>query len=205
MFLVGLTGGIASGKSTVAELWQTLGADIIDADELAREVVEPGSQGLARIAEEFGDSILNADESLNRGALAGLVFADVKKRKLLESITHPLIRALAQERISAKKANVVVYVIPLLVESSSDLPFDYVVTVEAPQTDQVSRMMESRDMTESEALARIRAQATPAERANVADRILSSNQSLALLLKDAKVLYKELESLAKKKVQENAG
>lgn len=205
MFLVGLTGGIASGKSTVAELWQTLGADIIDADELAREVVEPGSQGLARIAEEFGDSILNADESLNRGALAGLVFADVKKRKLLESITHPLIRALAQERISAKKANVVVYVIPLLVESSSDLPFDYVVTVEAPQTDQVSRMMESRDMTESEALARIQAQATPAERANVADRILSSNQSLALLLKDAKVLYKELESLAKKKVQENAG
>jgi dephospho-CoA kinase len=205
MFLVGLTGGIASGKSTVADVWQSLGADVIDADELAREVVQPGSQGLARIHEEFGESVLNADESLNRGALAGLVFADVKKRRLLESITHPLIRALAKERISSRNADVVVYVIPLLVESSSDLPFDYVVTVEAPQTDQVTRMTESRDMTESEALARIQAQATPAERANVADRILSSNQSLALLLKDAKVLFRELESLAKKKAQENVG
>ena len=205
MFLVGLTGGIASGKSTVADVWQSLGADVIDADELAREVVQPGSQGLARIVEEFGESVLNTDESLNRGALAGLVFADVKKRRLLESITHPLIRALAKERISSRNADVVVYVIPLLVESSSDLPFDYVVTVEAPQTDQVTRMMESRDMTESEALARIQAQATPAERANVADRILSSNQSLALLLKDAKVLFRELDSLAKKKAQENVG
>lgn len=205
MFLVGLTGGIAAGKSTVADLWQSLGADVIDADELAREVVEPGSQGLATIAEEFGASVLNADHSLNRAALAEIVFADVQKRRQLESITHPLIRALAQERLASTKADVVVYVIPLLVESSSDLPFDYVVTVEAPQNDQVTRMVENRNMTESEALARIQVQATPAERANVADRILSSNQSLALLLKDAKILYKEFESLAAKKAQENVG
>lgn len=205
MFLVGLTGGIAAGKSTVADLWQSLGADVIDADELAREVVEPGSQGLAAIAEEFGASVLNADHSLNRSALAEIVFADVQKRRQLESITHPLIRALAQERLASTKADVVVYVIPLLVESSSDLPFDYVVTLEAPQNDQVTRMVENRNMTESEALARIQVQATPAERANVADRILSSNQSLALLLKDAKILYKEFESLAAKKAQENVG
>lgn len=205
MFLVGLTGGIASGKSTVADLWQSLGAEVIDADELAREVVEPGSLGLSRIVEEFSASVLNADKSLSRVALADLVFADVKKRRLLESITHPLIRSLARERLSKAKSDVVVYVIPLLVESSSDLPFDFVVTVEAPQTDQVTRMMESRDMTESEALARIMAQAKPAERANVANRILNSNQSLALLLKDAKVLYKELQSLARKKAEENVG
>lgn len=203
MFLVGLTGGIAAGKSTVAEVWQSLGADVIDADELAREVVQTGSEGLSRIVDAFGSGVLKIDGTLDRAKLAELVFPDPTKRKQLESITHPLIRALAKQRIEFSKADVVVYVIPLLVESSSELPFDFVVTVEAPQSDQITRMMENRGMSESEALARIKAQATPAERANAADRILSSNQSLALLLKDAKVLFKELEVLAKKKAQEN--
>lgn len=205
MFIVGLTGGIAAGKSTVADLWQSLGAEIIDADELAREVVQPGSEGLARIVETFGSGVLNQDQSLNRGVLAEIVFSDYGRRKQLESITHPLIRALAQKRLADAEAEVVVYVIPLLVESDSDLLFDFVVTVEAPVSDQVQRMTENRGMTEAAALARIKSQASPAERANVADRVLSSNQPLALLLKDAKVLFKELESLAKKKAQENVG
>ncbi len=205
MFLVGLTGGIAAGKSTVADLWQSLGAEIVDADELAREVVQPGSLGLARIVETFGHGVLNGDNSLNRTELANIVFANFEKRKQLESITHPLIRELALQRLFNAKAHVVVYVIPLLVESASDLPFDFVVAVEAPVSDQVQRMIDTRGMTEEESLARVGSQASPAERANVADRILSSNQSLALLLNDAKILFKELESLAKKKAQENVG
>ncbi len=205
MFLVGLTGGIAAGKSTVADLWQSLGASIIDADELAREVVQPGSEGLEQIVETFGQGVLNADQSLNRTALAEIVFSDFGKRKQLESITHPLIRELAKQRLGSAKTEIVVYVIPLLVESASELPFDFVVTVEAPTGDQLKRMIENRGMTETESLARINSQASAAQRANVSDRILSSNQSLALLLKDATVLFREIESLAKKKAQENVG
>lgn len=203
MFLVGLTGGIAAGKSTVAELWESLGAEVIDADELARRVVQPGSKGLSQIAENFGQSVLNSDGTLNRNELANLVFSDFALRKKLESITHPLIRDLARDLISGSKSDIVVYVIPLLVESRSDLDFDYIVTVEAPQSDQVKRMTENRGMSETEALARVNSQATPAERANAADRILSSNQSLALLLSDAKALFREIQRLANEKAQEN--
>ena len=205
MFLVGLTGGIAAGKSTVAELWASLGAEVIDADELARSVVEPGSEGLGQIVETFGAKVLNPDGTLNRGELANLVFHDFALRKKLESITHPLIRDLAQGLINSSHADIVVYVIPLLVESKSNLDFDYVVTVEAPQPDQLKRMTDNRGMSEEEALARIKAQATPAERANVADRILSSNQSLALLLNDAQVLFKDIERMAIEKAEKNVG
>ncbi len=196
MFLVGLTGGIAAGKSSVAGTWEQLGATIIDADDLAREVVEPGSAGLERVTEEFGSTVLSEDGTLNRKALAEVVFTDPPKRAALEALLHPLIRALALDKLEAAKTNIVVYVIPLLVETRSDLPFDYIVTVEAPEADQVMRMVESRSMSKEQALSRIQAQAKPAERAQIADRILSSNQSLKLLLKDATRLFAELEKLA---------
>ena len=196
MFLVGLTGGIAAGKSSVAETWEQLGATVIDADDLAREVVEPGSTGLERVTEEFGSTVLAEDGTLNRKALAEVVFTDPPKRAALEALLHPLIRALALDKLEAAKTNIVVYVIPLLVETRSDLPFDYIVTVEAPEADQVMRMVESRSMSKEQALSRIQAQAKPAERAQIADRILSSNQSLKLLLKDATRLFAELEKLA---------
>ena len=196
MFLVGLTGGIAAGKSSVAETWEQLGATVIDADDLAREVVEPGSTGLERVTEEFGSTVLSEDGTLNRKALAEVVFTDPPKRAALEALLHPLIRALALDKLEAAKTDIVVYVIPLLVETRSDLPFDYIVTVEAPEADQVMRMVESRSMSKEQALSRIQAQAKPAERAQIADRILSSNQSLKLLLKDATRLFAELEKLA---------
>ena len=196
MFLVGLTGGIAAGKSSVAGTWEQLGATIIDADDLAREVVEPGSAGLERVTEEFGSTVLSEDGTLNRKALAEVVFTDPPKRAALEALLHPLIRALALDKLEAAKTDIVVYVIPLLVETRSDLPFDYIVTVEAPEADQVMRMVESRSMSKEQALSRIQAQAKPAERAQIADRILSSNQSLKLLLKDATRLFAELEKLA---------
>jgi dephospho-CoA kinase len=196
MFLVGLTGGIAAGKSSVADTWEQLGATIIDADDLAREVVEPGSAGLERVTEEFGSTVLSEDGTLNRKALAEVVFTDPPKRAALEALLHPLIRALALDKLEAAKTDIVVYVIPLLVETRSDLPFDYIVTVEAPEADQVMRMVEMRSMSKEQALSRIQAQAKPAERAQIADRILSSNQSLKLLLKDATRLFAELEKLA---------
>lgn len=205
MFLVGLTGGIAAGKSTVADLWQELGAEIIDADELAREVVQPGSLGLTEIVKLFGSDILQADGALDRKALAGKVFGNIKNRKALESITHPLIRDLASKKIASSIFPVVVYAIPLLVESKSDLPFDYVVTVEAPASDQIERMIEHRGMSKVEAAQRIAAQATPAERANVSDRILSSNQSLKLLLKDARIAWNDIELAAAEKAEQSVG
>ena len=199
MFLVGLTGGIASGKSSVAELWESLGAEVIDADVLARRVVEPGSSALAALVTHFGEGILDQTGSLDRATLASLVFSKPDERKFLESVTHPRIRDLASQLISSSKAEIVVYVIPLLVESGSTLPFDFVVTVEAPEKDQVERMVSTRNMTEFEAISRIRSQVTPAQRANVADRILNSNQSLKLLMKDATLLWKEIENLARQK------
>jgi len=205
MFLVGLTGGIAAGKSTVADLWQSLGAEIIDADELAREVVEPGSPGLEAIVRLFGADVLDVNDALDRKALADKVFGNLENRRALEEITHPLISELAKRKLAASAASIVVYAIPLLVESKSKLPFDFVVTVEAPKSDQIARMVESRGMTEIEAKQRIAAQASPAERANVSDRILSSNQSLKLLLKDARLVWKEIELAAQNKASGNVG
>ena len=202
MYLVGLTGGIASGKSTVALLWNELGATVIDADLLAREVVEPGTSGLEKLATVFGSRVLNSDGSLNRSALAEIVFEYPEQRLQLESIVHPLIQELSRQRISEASTEIVVYVIPLLAETQSTLPFDLVVTVEAPEQEQVRRMVEDRKMDASDALRRIKAQASPAMRARLADRILNSNQSLDLLKKDATKLYAEIQALASNGAQE---
>ena len=202
MFLIGLTGGIAAGKSTVAEHWQSLGAVHLDADAIARQVVQPGTPGLAAVEAEFGASVLNENGSLNRAALADIVFNDPEKRKRLEAITHPLVRAETQAQIAAQRADaIVVYNIPLLVESGSQLPFDRIVTVEAPLEEQVKRMVSHRQMSAEQALSRIRNQATPAQRANAADFILSSNQDLGLLLKDAGKLWLQFEREANEKLR----
>lgn len=202
MFLIGLTGGIAAGKSTVAEHWQSLGAVHLDADAIARQVVQPGTPGLAAVEAEFGASVLNENGSLNRAALADIVFNDPEKRKRLEAITHPLVRAETQAQIAAQRADaIVVYNIPLLVESGSQLPFDRIVTVEAPLEEQVKRMVSHRQMSAEQALSRIRNQATPAQRANAADFILNSNQDLGLLLKDAGKLWLQFEREANEKLR----
>ena len=196
MFLVGLTGGIAAGKSTVASLWESLGASIVDADVLAREAVAPGSAGLAAVAETF-DGVLTADDDLDRKALAARVFEDPAARTKLESIVHPIVRKLSGKYISEAKTPVVVYVVPLLVEADVDLPFDYVVTVEAPEPEQVKRLVATRGMTEAEALARIKSQTSAGHRANRADVILNSNQDKELLMRDARLLFERLQEMAK--------
>lgn len=201
MFLIGLTGGIAAGKSTVADHWAYLGAAHIDADAIAREVVAPGTDGLRAVAEAFGPDVIANDGSLDRKSLAAKVFEHPELRSKLEAIIHPLVQAETRRLISEQPENaLVVYNVPLLVEASVNLPFDRIVTVEAPLEKQVERLVALRGMTKAEAEARIRSQATPAQRANAADFILNSNQSLDLLLKDAGKLWLQFEREAESKI-----
>ena len=200
MFLVGLTGGIAAGKSTVATHWVSLGAVEIDADVLARQVVAPHTEGAAAVRAAFGDAVFGPDDVLDRKALAAEVFSNPEKRAVLEAIIHPLVRKRSAAEISSAPADaIVVYNVPLLVEAEVDLPFDFIVTVEAPHDKKIERMVSHRAMTVEEATARIAAQATPAQRANLAHAILSSNQSLDLLIKDAGKLWFKIEQLAEAK------
>jgi dephospho-CoA kinase len=199
MFLIGLTGGIAAGKSTVAKRWVEHGAIEIDADDLAREAVATGSKGLQQVVAAFGPEVLDAEGALDRKALASVIFGDENKRQLLNSILHPIIKQLARERLSAlSAADIVVYNVPLLVEANVDYDFDLVVTVEAPLEQQIKRLVENRGLSEAEAKQRIEAQAKPIERAARSDRILNSNQDLSFLLRDADALWREIVSLASK-------
>jgi len=189
--LIALTGGIASGKSTVARQFVALGATEIDADLLAREVVEPGSAGLAAVTEAFGTAVLAEDGSLDRQALAAIAFSDEQSRKRLESILHPLIQQLSSERI--KNTNgVVVYTIPLLVETKSPLNFDHIIAVSAPVETRVQRLIQHRGMTEQAARARINAQSSDAERESIADTVISSDCSMEELVSRATSAYPEL-------------
>ena len=200
MFLIGLTGGIAAGKTTVAAHWVSLGGIEIDADKLAREVVEPGTKGLEQVKQVFGSSVLNADGSLDRQKLGELVFNDPEKRLALEGIIHPLLRQRASELLSELPENtMVIYTVPLLVEANVSLPFDVIVSVEAPEADRVKRLVSSRGMSTEQALARIKSQASAIERAAAADYILNSNQPLTSLLADASALWNKFQIMSQAK------
>jgi len=186
--LIALTGGIGSGKSTVARRWIELGATEVDADLLAREVVEPGSLGLEQVAKEFGPSVLTQSGDLDRAALAKIAFANDAKRVKLESILHPLIQDLALQKVSNLEG-IIVYTIPLFVESKSKLQFDKVVAISCDEEVRVDRLIEQRAMNEAEARSRIAAQATDSEREAVADLVIDSNCSLEELIKKADAIY----------------
>jgi dephospho-CoA kinase len=175
MYLVGLTGGIASGKSYVASLLGELGASIVDADQVAREVVVPGSTGLVQVVGAFGFEILSPSGELDRAKLGEIVFADPEKRIELERILHPLIKARTTQLISDQPSEIIVYAVPLLVEANVDYPFDTIITVEAGVENQVSRLMTSRQMSESDARARIEAQTTSPERVARANFVIDSS------------------------------
>ena len=199
MFLVGLTGGIASGKSTVAAMLSKYDNEIIDADEIAREVVLPGTVGLSKVVAEFGPQILEEDGSLSRAKLAKLVFEDPEKRLALEGILHPLIRARTLERISQSKSNILIYIVPLLVEAKVDYPFDLVVTIEAGSENQIQRLVENRGMSTEGAIARIAAQATDAERVARADVRIDGALSLTDLETEVSKLWNQIQALAEAK------
>ena len=183
MQLIGLTGGIASGKSTVARRLAEHGAEIIDADQLARDVVAPGTPGLERIAETFGPQVLQADGSLDRSALGHRVFGDEPARLALEAILHPAIHAEFQHRldtiVQANPHAIVVYDVPLLVETKREFPFDLVVTTRAGQERQLERLLNERGYDLAEAHARIAAQASDAERIARADVVIDTSGTMA--------------------------
>ena len=189
--LIALTGGIGSGKSTVASEWVKLGATEIDADLLAREVVEPGEAGLKRLVAEFGHQILDETGHLNRAKLAELSFADPSVRKRVEGILHPLIQALALERTSSNSKSVIVYTIPLFAETKSPLQFDKVVTISCPEDIRVERLVK-RGMTQEDAMRRISSQATDKQREELADFVIDSNCSLEELLARAREAYRTI-------------
>ncbi|AJM77734.1 dephospho-CoA kinase [Rathayibacter toxicus] len=179
MYLVALTGGIAAGKSTVARRLAEHGAVVIDADRLAREVVEPGAPALAALVERFGVSILRGDGSLDRAALGALIFADASAREEVNLIIHPAVahssRRLFEAAREADPRAVVIYDVPLLAESREVGEFDEVVVVHAPARERVARLMALRGMSEEQARARVDAQASDEERLALADVVIDSS------------------------------
>jgi dephospho-CoA kinase len=172
---IGLTGGIGSGKSTVAGLLAAHGARVVDADRIAREVVEPGTPGLAAVVAEFGEGVLTDDGALDRPALAGVVFGDPAARARLDAVVHPLVRARAAELVAAAPADaVVVQDVPLLVETGQAGSYDLVLVVETDLETRVARLVE-RGLTAADARARIASQATDEERRAVADVVLRND------------------------------
>ena len=173
---IGLTGGIGSGKSAAAARFAELGALVIDADALAREVVEPGTEGLAAVVAEFGEQVLDGAGRLDRPALARVVFGDEAARGRLNAILHPRIRARAAELIAAAPAGtVVVQDVPLLVETGQAGAYELVVVVEAPEQLRVQRLARDRGMPAEEARARMASQATDEQRRAVADVVLDNS------------------------------
>ena len=175
MLRIGLTGGIGSGKSTVSRLLAERGAVIVDADAIAREVVEPGTPGLAAVVEAFGTGVLSPDGSLDRPALAAVVFADPESRRRLDAIVHPLVRARATEVAAAAPPDaVLVNDVPLLVETGQGSSYDLVLVVEADPETRIARLVQ-RGLTAEDARARIAVQATDEERRAVADVVLDNS------------------------------
>ncbi|MFV8127856.1 dephospho-CoA kinase [Streptomyces syringium] len=182
MLKVGLTGGIGSGKSEVSRLLAAYGAVIVDADRIAREVVEPGTPGLAAVVAEFGPGVLTADGALDRPKLGAIVFADTGRLAALNAIVHPLVRARSAEIEAASAPDaVVVHDVPLLAENGLAPLYDLVVVIDAAEETRLDRLVRLRGMTLEEARARMAAQATREERLAVADLVIDNNGPLEAL------------------------
>ncbi|MBU9765424.1 dephospho-CoA kinase [Mycobacterium sp. TNTM28] len=192
MLRIGLTGGIGAGKSTVSATFSELGGIIVDGDVIAREVVEPGTEGLAKLVEAFGDQILLPEGALNRPALAAVAFSDDEKRATLNGIVHPLVAHRRSELIAAAHEDaVIVEDIPLLVESQMAPMFPLVIVVNADPEIRVKRLIEYRGFTEEDARARIAAQATEEQRRAVADVWLDNSGSPGAVVEAARALWHE--------------
>ena len=201
VYLIGLTGGIASGKSTVAGALAARGAVLIDADLLAREAVAPGSAGLDAIAREFGPALVGADGSLDRPALGAIVFGDPAALARLNGIVHPAVRALSTGRIraavAADPAAVIVYDVPLLAEAAAgavvvDDHFDLVVVTQATPETRMRRMVDLRGMGREDAARRIRSQANDADRLAIADVVIDTDGTLEHTLRQVDVLWERV-------------
>ena len=198
MTVVALTGGVGAGKSTVAEVLASRGAHIIDADLLARQAVEPGSQALEEIAVRFGPSILDEKGHLDRGKLGTIVFSDASARSALNDIVHPQVKKLYDEALAMAELErpdtVIVYVVPLLAEARQVSEFDSVIVVHAPAAMRVQRLMEYRGMSSAEARERVDAQVSDEERLSLAHVVLDASEDLDSTKHAAHQLYEELVS-----------
>ncbi len=175
---VGLTGGIASGKTTVADLFAELGVPVIDTDVIARQVVEPGEPGLARVQEAFGDGVIDASGRLDRKGLRRRVFSSQADRKRLEEILHPFIRARMLEQSAAAGGPYQIIVVPLLVESGLEGLFDRILVVDVPRETQISRLLERDRESQDQAKSILSAQASREERLSAADDIIQNTGGL---------------------------
>ncbi|MET8771557.1 dephospho-CoA kinase [Streptomyces sp. NPDC004658] len=193
MLTVGLTGGIGAGKSEVSRLLVQHGAVLIDADRIAREVVAPGTPGLAAVVDAFGTDVLAADGSLDRPRLGSIVFADPEKLALLNSIVHPLVGARSRELESAAATDaVVVHDVPLLTENGLAPHYDVVIVVDASPETQLDRLVRLRGMTEEDARARMAAQATREQRREIADIVIDNDVPLDALRKRVAEVWEDL-------------
>ncbi len=192
VFSVALTGGIASGKTTVARMLGELGVVLVDSDELSREVVAPGTPGLAEVVARFSDSVLAADGGLDRAALGAIIFGDDQARADLNAIIHPRVRQRRAELIAAAGDTIVVSVIPLLVESGLANSFDAVIVVDVPTDLQVERLMTRNGYSVQEAIARVQAQADRDERLAQATWVIDNSGTRDQLAAQVDALWKEL-------------
>ncbi|GAA0192298.1 dephospho-CoA kinase [Streptomyces cellulosae] len=193
MLTVGLTGGIGAGKSEVSRLLVECGAVLIDADRIAREVVEPGTPGLAAVVEAFGEDILAEDGSLDRPRLGALVFNDPEKLATLNSIVHPLVGARSRElEEAAPEDAVVVHDVPLLTENGLAPLYDVVIVVDASPETQLDRLVRLRGMSEEDARARMAAQATREQRRAIADIVIDNDVPLDELERRVKEVWADL-------------
>ncbi|MGW1977827.1 dephospho-CoA kinase [Streptomyces sp. NPDC001889] len=200
MLSVGLTGGIGAGKSEVSRLLESYGAVLIDADRIAREVVEPGTPGLAAVVAAFGESVLAPDGTLDRPKLGAIVFADPDRLAALNAIVHPLVGARSQEleRAAGLEA-VVVHDVPLLTENALADRYDLVVVVDASVETQLDRLVGRRGMTESDARARMAAQATREQRRAIADLVIDNDGPLEQLEPQVRRVWAELTRRAERR------
>ncbi len=199
MPLIALTGGIASGKSTIARRLAEHGAVVIDADALVREVQQPGSPVLRALADAFGGDILRADGSLDRAALGARAFGDPEKVARLNALVHPAVRELSAQRmaeaLSADPGAVVVYDVPLLVEVRADDPWQLIVVAHAPEAVRLQRLVRLRGMSERDAAARLASQAPDAQRLAVADVVIDTEGALPETLRQVDELWERLPEL----------
>ncbi len=198
MLIVALTGGIGSGKSTVGELFQQLGAVVVDSDQLAREVVERGSSGFEQIVTLFGDEILKNGE-INRALLAEIIFKDPAKRRNLEQITHPLIRKAFADIVSKSGDQaIVINQIPLLVESRYEYNFDHVITVSTSEDKRIERLL-AKGYTREQIQNRMKSQASDLEREKIADSIMQNNEGEIELLAQVEKIWEQRQFKLKRK------
>lgn len=195
MLLVGLTGGIGAGKSTVAALLAERGAVVLDADQVAREVVEPDQPAFAALVEQFGPSIVDADGRLDRQALANVAFATPKSKAALDAITHPAIHAEFGRRMLEAPDGIIVLDVPLLVESktAAERGYEVVIVVEAPEALRLDRLG-GRGVPREDAQARMRAQATDEERRAVATHLIDNGADQAALVAQVNTLWTDLQT-----------